>query len=181
MNDFSELEARLRGLRPIAPSEDLIARIERALAEATNCRAPAAAGAGQRWQWPWRVSKTLYRVGFGVAAAAATAAAVLLIYARLDIDHSPKEAPSVAAVSTTPTNTASAPVAAAEFVPAAFTEVVYNTRDEGLRFPAGPDQPMRRIRYQKQETIQWRNPVTGASLRVSYPTEEISLIRAPGQ
>jgi hypothetical protein len=33
MNDFSELENQLRKLRPVQPSADLIARVERAFAE----------------------------------------------------------------------------------------------------------------------------------------------------
>ncbi len=36
MNDFSELEAELKKLRPRAASPDLTARIERALAEAPS-------------------------------------------------------------------------------------------------------------------------------------------------
>jgi hypothetical protein len=54
-------------------------------------------------------------------------------------------------------------------------------RDEGLHFPAGSDQPMRRLRSQKRETFQWRNPATCASLRVSYPSEEVELIPVSGQ
>ena len=60
-------------------------------------------------------------------------------------------------------------------------QVVYNTRDEGLHFPAGYDEPMRRVRYQKRETLQWRNPTTGASLRISYPSEQVSLVPVTGQ
>jgi hypothetical protein len=173
MNNFSELEDRLRRLRPVATSEDLMARISRALAE-PETQSPVAAP--QR-QWPWRLLKPSYQIGFGIAAAAA--AAVFLIYARVDTSRAPERTPGVAAILTTRGKASSA--VSAEFVPAALTEVVYDRRDEGLRFPAGPDQPMRRIRYQKQETIQWRNPATGASLRVSYPIEETCLTRAPGQ
>jgi hypothetical protein len=67
------------------------------------------------------------------------------------------------------------------FVPAGLTQVVYNTRDEGLHFPEGADQPVRRVRTQKRETLQWRNPGTGTSLRVSYPSEEVTLIPVSGQ
>jgi hypothetical protein len=177
MNDFSELERRLRSLRPIAPSEDFVTRIERALADATDRGLSQTAEPGQRWKWLQRFTQAPYKIGLGFATAAAAAA--FLIYARVELNRPPEKAPSVAAMATAPARRT--PVALAEFVPAALTEVVYNKRDEGLRFPAGPDQPMRRIRYQKRETIQWRNPATGASLRVSYPTEEISLARAPGQ
>jgi hypothetical protein len=40
---------------------------------------------------------------------------------------------------------------------------------------------MRRLRYQTHETLQWRNAATGASLRVSYPIEEVVLIPISGQ
>ena len=66
-------------------------------------------------------------------------------------------------------------------MPAGLTQVVYNTRDEGLHFPEGADQPVRRVRSQKRETLQWRNPGTGTSVRVSYPSEEVTLIPVSGQ
>ena len=66
-------------------------------------------------------------------------------------------------------------------VPEGVTRVVYGTRDEGLFFPVNGDQPVRRLRARSQETLQWRDQNTGASLRVSYPTEEVELIPAAGQ
>ena len=51
----------------------------------------------------------------------------------------------------------------------------------GLHFTDGADQPMRRLRTHKRETVQWKNPQTGASLRVSYPTEEVTLVPISGQ
>src|SRR5438876_477826 len=61
------------------------------------------------------------------------------------------------------------------------TQVVYNTRDEGLQFTNASPQPVRRLRYHSRQTWQWRNPTTGASLRVSYPSEEVVLIPVSGQ
>jgi hypothetical protein len=66
-------------------------------------------------------------------------------------------------------------------VPAGITQLVYNTRDEGLHFEEGADQPVRRVRSHKQQTLQWNNPQTGASLSVSYPSEEVTLIPVSGQ
>ncbi len=68
-----------------------------------------------------------------------------------------------------------------QFIPAGATQVVYNTRDEGLHFADGSEAPMRRVRYQTHETLRWHNPGTGASIRVSYPSEEIVLIPVSGQ
>jgi len=67
------------------------------------------------------------------------------------------------------------------FVPSALTQVVYERRDEGLHFTEGADEPVRRVRSRKRETMQWNNPQTGASLRVSYPAEEVTLIPVVGQ
>ena len=43
------------------------------------------------------------------------------------------------------------------------------------------DKPLCRLRYQTHQTWQWRNPTTGASLRVSYPSEQVVLIPVTGQ
>jgi hypothetical protein len=67
------------------------------------------------------------------------------------------------------------------FVSAGATRLIYNTHDEGLQFARGSAQPVRRVRYQTHETWQWRNPTTGASLRVSYPSEEVVLIPVSAQ
>jgi hypothetical protein len=176
MNDFSKLEDQLRKLRTLAPSDDLVARIERALAKPANWRASAAVDTSARWRWPWRFIESPYGISLGLGLAAAAA---LLIFARVELE-SPKQKIGTLALR------ASAPVvpsrdSSVEFVPADLTQIVYNTRDEGLLFPAGSDQPMRRVRSQKRETLQWRNPKTGASLRVSYPSEEISLIPISGE
>jgi hypothetical protein len=61
------------------------------------------------------------------------------------------------------------------------TQVVYDRKDEGLHYTAGSDEPMRRVRSRKRETMQWKNAQTGASLRVSYPTEEVTLVPISGQ
>ena len=70
---------------------------------------------------------------------------------------------------------------ASKFLPAGGTNLVYNTRDEGLHFANGSERPVRRVRYNTQQTWRWRNPETGASLRVSYPSEEVVLIPVSGQ
>jgi hypothetical protein len=72
-------------------------------------------------------------------------------------------------------------VSPSRFVPAGGTNLVYNARDEGLHFADGSERPVRRVRYRTQQTWRWRNPETGASLRVSYPSEEVVLIPVSGQ
>ena len=167
MNDFSEIENQLRKLRPVQPSADLAERIERALREQRSTSTAGLLPCERRWHINW------FALGPALAAAA-----LFLIFSRFNLDRSPKKAPSI--VSITPMPTAPLP-SNAEFIPVGLTQVVYNTRDEGLHFPGGSEQPMRRVRSQKRETLQWRNPTTGASLRVSYPSEEVELIPVSGQ
>jgi hypothetical protein len=184
MNDFSDLENDLRALRPERPSPVLFERIEEAMAE--DCGASAAADA--EWSW-WRFTETPYRFGIGLAAAAA---AVVLLIARINTDQTRNEGKEIAQVSPASETKQVLPsfsgrsgvngsMSSNKFVPAGATQMVYNTRDEGLQFADGSKQPLRRLRYQTQQTWQWRNPSTGASLRVSYPSEEVVLIPVSGQ
>lgn len=169
MNDFSELEAELKALKPAAVSPELVTRVERALAE------PRTASAGVL---PRRkVSVSWFALGFGLAAAAA-----FLMLARVSTDRPANNRPDVASVAkANPPHTTSAAPNETRLVPDGITRVVYNRRNEGLVFPADADRPVRRVRSRSHETLQWKNPDTGASLRVSYPTEEIELIPVRGQ
>lgn len=174
MNDFSELEAELKKLRPRGTSPELASRIERSLAEAPSTLAEVSgrtAGAGVlSKRHSFRVN--WFGLGLGLAAAAA-----FLVLARVNVE--PGKRQSVVAM--TPAPFAPPMQINDAFVPAGLTQVVYNTRDEGLHFPEGADQPVRRVRSQKRETLQWRNPGTDTSVRVSYPSEEVTFIPVPGQ
>lgn len=166
MNDFSELEKQLRNLRPILPSANLALRIEQELAEAKSANGAAVLLQSRRLNWNW------LSLGLGLAAATA-----ILILAGVNLNQPKKETKNIASIPPI----SIVPATSAEFVPADFTRVVYRTSDEGLRFPSGASQPVRRLRSQTRETLQWRNPKSGASLRISYPSEEISLIPISGQ
>lgn len=169
MNDFSELEKELRQLRPVAPSADLIVRIERALNQDERSTASAAVLPREpRFRFNW------FSIGLGLAAATA-----LVLFAFIRLQSPSTQSPKVAA--TTPVPQLSAENSTAQFVPAGLTQVVYHTRDEGLRFPENSSEPMRRVRSHSRETLQWRNPKTGASLKISYPSEEVSLVPITGQ
>jgi len=103
-----------------------------------------------------------------------------LQFARPRLRH--EEQREIVAQSSTAPETRPAPLRAERstspsgFVPAGGTNLVYNARDEGLHFADGSERPLRRVRYNTKQTWRWRNPETGASLRVSYPSEEIVLI-----
>jgi len=201
MNDFSELENELKKLRPAQPSRLLFERVGEAL---ENCRASVSGAKWKRWRFTeWsrrgasdidgqligakereRKSQTPYNwwsLGFGLAAAA-----VLILFAVVSMERRHDQQHSVAQTSrapeTRPALRETEPsTSRSRFVPAGGTNVVYNTRDEGLHFANGSERPVRRVRYHTQQTWRWRNPETGASLRVSYPSEEVVLIPVSGQ
>ena len=169
MNDFSELEAELKKLRPRPASPNLVARIEVGLAEVAG-RGVATAGV-----LPKRRSfrPNWFALGFGLAAAA-----IFLLLARVNVDQ-PSKSTGLALLTPAPI----APAAKLDdaFIPAAMTQVVYDRKDEGLHYTEGQEEPMRRVRSRKRETVQWKNPQTGATLRVSYPKEEVTLSPVVGQ
>jgi hypothetical protein len=157
MNDFSELEADLKKLRPAPASGDLLRRIEHALelpnevATAGLLPRPRQRAAG--W-WSFALGLT------GVAA--------LVVLGVTFLDQAPWT-PGVAA-------TGMKPAATAGFQAVGLSQVVYSGRDEGLVFPPDESAPLRRrLRYETRETMRWRNPQTGASVRVTYPVEQVVL------
>jgi HAMP domain-containing protein len=181
MNDFSDIENDLRKLRPAQPSPVLFERVEEALAKHRS--APVAADTRRNWR---RLLETPYNWGFALAAAA-----VLVLFAAISLERRQEHRENVTRISSAPETTQSVPatpnggIARSEplnrFIPAGAMQVVYNTRDEGLQFTDSSPQPVRRLRYHSRQTWQWRNPTTGASLRVSYPSEEVVLIPVSGQ
>jgi hypothetical protein len=170
MNDFSALEAELKKLRPRPASPDLVSRIEIGLAQEVAGRGVATAGV-----LPKRRSfrPNWFALGFGLAAAA-----IFLLLARVNVDQPSK---STGLAMLTPAPIAPAAKLDDAFIPAAMTQVVYDRKDEGLHYTEGQEEPMRRVRSRKRETVQWKNPQTGATLRVSYPKEEVTLIPVVGQ
>lgn len=169
MNDFSELEVELKKLRPRPASPNMVARIEAGLAE-VSARGTATAGV-----LPKRRSFRPNWIALGLGLAAA---AIFLLLARVNVDRPSSKAAGLALITPAPAPTA--PIDS-NLVPSALTQVVYDTRDEGLHFTEGADQPVRRLRSKKRETMRWNNPRTGASLSVSYPTEEVTLVPVSGQ
>jgi hypothetical protein len=162
MNDFSELERALKRLQPVKPSARLMDRVEQALTRVSEIARNVIA--------PKQFTINWMGLGLGLAAAAA-----FLILARIDFRPAARTGSQIA--NAVPQSIVPLP----NFVPSAVTRVVYNTRDEGLVFPGGQERPARRVRTAQRETLQWRDPQSGASLRVSYPTEEVTLIPVSGQ
>lgn len=159
MSEFSELEADLRKLRPRPASADFQQRIEQAIEQLPRSET-ATAGLLPR---PRTRSSGWWSLGLGL-----TGLAALLVLGLTYFDQRPV-APAVA-------QARPAAPATEGFQPASLSQVVYSGRDEGLVFP--PDDsgaPRRRLRYETRETMRWRNARTGASVRVSYPVEQVVL------
>jgi hypothetical protein len=178
MNDFSELENELRKLRPAQPSPFLFERVEEAL---RDCRAGIKERSLIRRWGGLEAGRAWWSLGFGLAAAA-----VLILFAVVTLERRQERRDTIAQSSSVPETRLFAgkneqSASPGRFVPAGGTNVVYNARDEGLHFADGSERPVRRVRYHTQQTWRWRNPETGASLRVSYPSEEIVLIPVSGQ
>jgi hypothetical protein len=161
MNDFSELESELKKLRPARPSSGLFVRVQVALADAGKISDNVITPHRFRVNW----------IGLGVGVAIA---ATILVLAR--VDYHPTRINGMASA---------APVlqqsTAPNYQASGLTQVVYNKRDEGLIFPAGGEEPKRRIRTMRRETLHWQDQRSGARLQVSYPAEEVRLIPVSGQ
>ena len=165
MSDFSELEADLRKLRPLPPSDDLVRRIERALEHAE--------GAPTAGVLPRPAKRTS---GWGSFAFGLTAIAALVVIGLTFFDQLP-QTQTIASARKNSSASEKLPVTVAPgFQPAGLTQVVFSGRDEGLVFSPNESQaPRRRLRYETRETMRWRNAQTGASVRVSYPAEQVVL------
>ncbi len=163
MNDFSEIEAELKKLRPAPISQDLCARVEHGLASNVSTAAvlPRPRRRGNLW----------WSLGLSLAGASA-----LILLGLAFFEEAPHPTPQLNVAHDRSTPATTAQPRDNGFRPAALTRVVYQRRDEGLIFsPNQSEQPLRRVRYDTRETMQWRNPQTGASLRVSYPAEQVVL------
>ena len=169
MNEFSNLEAELKQLRPRATSPELAARIEAALAREVS--STPTAGMLPR---PQRRATNWLAIALGLGAAAA-----LVTFALISVDRAPRDQHTK--IASHSSNPAATRQTSNGFVPDGLTRVVYNTRDEGLVYPRSSAQPVRRVRSRGHETLQWTEPGTGASLRVSYPTDDVELIPVSGQ
>jgi hypothetical protein len=164
MNEFSDVEAELKRLRPAQVSDGLFQRIERALLQPEETPTagiippPRPSRAGTWWS-----------LGLGLTAAAVLILLGLGFFAPQQQSTGPTVAQESPATSTPPSPTSG-------LQPSALTQTVYRQRDEGVVFsPNQSERLLRRVRYETRETMQWRNPQTGASLRVSYPAEQVVL------
>jgi hypothetical protein len=175
MNDFSDLEAKLKALRPAPLRDSFVRRMEQAMAAPVDPAAPPALAHNIVRPYQFRRQ---WIVGLSLAAAAAV---LLLLPVNFRTRETTKRAASASPQSTSVPTESPRSAVPNTFVPAGATEVVYHKRDEGLLFAKNSEQPLRRLRSITQETWQWKNPATGASLEVSYPSEQVELIPISAQ
>jgi len=173
MNDFSELEAQLKALKPAPLRESFVVRMEKAMSQPAVTVEPSDDKIIRPVQFQPR-----WLIGLGLAAAAAL---LLLVRVNFRTPATEKKVTSALPQSTAIPVESSPRTLPNTFVATGSTQVVYHKRDEGLLFAQNSEQPMRRLRSITQETLQWRNPTTGASLSVSYPSEQVELIPVSGQ
>src|SRR6478672_117678 len=153
MNEFEDIEKELRSLRPARPSQGLTERIAHELER--SAQVPNAEDKIVRPVWS-RFG------GFSLGAALAAAAAIFIL-ARVDLSPTTPRKSSVASKTSSAQSPAPLPM---QFIPEGATHVVYHTQDEGLHFPNNSETPMRRVRSRTRETLNWKNPHTGESIRV---------------
>ncbi len=168
MNDFKDIEKELRKLRPVQPSAGLIEKVARELESA-----PSPTEAEDKIIRP-----VSFRFGGFSLGAALAAAAAIFILARVDISPVTPQKSRVTSAKASP---AAAAAGSMQFLPEGAERVVYHTRDEGLVFPGDSATPVRKVRSRTRETLNWRNPRTNESIRVTYPSEVVRLIPVSGQ
>lgn len=173
IEDFSQLENQLRALRPASPSDRLEARLSEALHEpASRSRA--------WWEWlGFHHPMAAFGWGIVVPTAAAAMAITLFHLAMITPDRSDATRPVAREVLPATANPAATDLRAVadntgEVQDGNASSVLYETNDEGVVL-TGNRQPAHRVRYRSEDTLQWRNPRTGASIEVSYPREEVVL------
>ena len=158
-DDFQELEAELKSLRPRAVSPDLLARLERELVSGVpgSCRSGYTTATTWR-SWKWAVWPT-----------AAAVALVLAVFRPVPVS-APSDGP-IATSAATPAVTSPADI----YKPVRADNVLYSTREEG-GVTLADGTPARRVRSQYVDTITWKNPRTNASLSWSVPRDEVRIV-----
>jgi hypothetical protein len=159
-DDFSELEAELKSLRPRVPSPELLAGIEREFSSPNPASGRGAYTTAASWRsWKWAVWP---------ATVAASVALALAVFRPMTVS-----VPSVQPVDPAPAIAATLP--ADVYKPVRADDVLYSTREEGA-VTLTDGTPARRVRSQYVDTITWKNPRTNASLSWSVPRDEVRIV-----
>ena len=156
-DEFKDLEAELKRLRPRAPSAELQARLASELA-------PRWRRANANWAW---------------AALPLAAAFAVLVAVKFRPSAPPTQATEPATLAATPALTPAEVMAVNEpvptYKPVAAEKVLYDSRDDGIITLANGERA-RRVRNAYVDTITWRDPQSKASLRWSVPRNEVRVV-----
>lgn len=157
-DEFHQLEAELKRLRPAVPAKALLARLQSELAPTeTVARAAPPSRATRAW-WLWA----------GALPAAAALVLAFVFLSRREAGQAPA-APAMARA------TGAAARASEVFKPVAAENVLYAVSDEGL-VTLDDGTSARRERLSYVDTITWKNPRTNASVRWTVPREEVRVV-----
>jgi anti-sigma-K factor RskA len=168
-DDFSDLEAELKRMRPCAPSSELQARLAATLDRpaaptAQPVRIDRSANSRRAWKW--------------VLWPAAVAAAVVLALVTMRQPDSVKTTAGQTAhpIGGNEAGPLAASTAAADlYEPVSAENVLYDSRDYGLVM-LDDGTAAHRVFQRYLDTYTWRNPRTNASLRWTVPRDEVRVI-----
>jgi hypothetical protein len=150
--EFEQLEAELRRLRPIAPGEGLRGAIARELAPAPSANFFRRA-----------------RTWIALPVAAAIVGSLLYFTAFTGLNSSKPVTPVSAS------SRVAVQPSAPQFKPVAARNILVSATDEGL-VSLADGTPARRIRQSYVDTITWQNAATKASLTWTVPREEVKVV-----
>ena len=160
--DLNDLEKELESFSPRAPSDDLERGIRQALEGEPKHRGD------------------LIVFNRPVLGALAAAAACLAVAAGWLLLNPVGEGPGDMGATVAEESSVQPPVVAPAgdtglLEPVAVASFVVNRTDEGA-VRVGNNPPVRRVRYQFLDHVQWRNSESGVTLEVTIPREEVRLV-----
>ena len=167
-DDFSDLEAELKRMRPRAPSSELqtslAATLDRPNAPiATTANIHHSAISWPLWNWL-------------LGAAAAAAVALVYVNARRPGPVKPSTDPTTHPASGTIVGSTPGTSAPDDlYKPVSAENLLYDSRDEGL-ITLDDGTAAHRVFQRYLDTYTWRNPRTNASLRWTVPRDEVRVI-----
>lgn len=150
--EFDQLEAELRRLKPVAPSQRLRSAITCDLA-------------------PARSRNLFFRARTWIALPVAAAVVGSLLYFTAATPPNTQTSASTAAARPKVAAQSSTP----QFKPVAARNILVSATDEGL-VSLADGTPARRIRQSYVDTITWQNASTKASLTWTVPREEVKVV-----
>jgi hypothetical protein len=167
-DDFSDLEAELKRMRPCAPSSELQSRLAATLDRpAAPAAQPVSIDRSVIFRRAWRWVRW--------PAAVAAAVVLALVVTRRTDPVLPRADQTAHPVGGNEAGPFAAATAADLYEPVSAENVLYDSRDEGL-ITLDDGTAAHRVFQCYLDTYTWRNPRTNASLRWTVPRDELRVI-----